>query len=292
MLAALVLGSPALAQATIAVEWSDGLVSVAADASPRAEVLREVARQAEIDVVGIEMVGDDAVTVRLTRVSPLEAVQRLLKDVPVVLVEEPAPDGEMRLASVRLYARGAPGAVTWAGDGQDDSATLDDDRDPLERSDNRGLLVALLQDGDDERADVALEVLEARDPALMIRELLMAAQSDEPAQRMQAIRLLERTGRIDSATAVAALDHALADDDEAIKAFAISALSTRGAAGLEALRRTFRRSSRDVRLMVLEAVSERDGDSALLREALDDLDPLVRQFAASRLSRSDTPGGG
>jgi hypothetical protein len=255
-------------------------------------VLREVARQAEIDVVGIEMVGDDAVTVRLTRVSPLEAVQRLLKDVPVVLVEEPAPDGEMRLARVRLYARGAPGAVTWAGDGQDDSATLDDDRDPLERSDNRGLLVALLQDGDDERADAALEVLEARDPALMIRELLMAAQSDEPAQRMQAIRLLERTGRIDSATAVAALDHALADDDEAIKAFAISALSTRGAAGLEALRRTFRRSSRDVRLMVLEAVSERDGDSALLREALDDLDPLVRQFAASRLSRSDTPGGG
>jgi hypothetical protein len=66
----------------------------------------------------------------------------------------------------------------------------------------------------------------------------------------------------------------------------------RGAGGLSVLQRTFRGADRDVRLMVLQAVSERDGDSTLLREALTDTDAQVRQFATSRLSKTGTPGGG
>jgi hypothetical protein len=294
LLAALVFATPLVVHAGLTVEWSDGLLSVAAEASPRSEVLHEVARQAEIEIAGLEAVGDDAVTMRLTRVSPLEAVQRLVKDLPVVLVEERVADGSIRLASVRLYAQRAPGFGGWESEevGGDGDSTSGDHREALERSESesRPLLAVLLGD-DDEQADAAREVLEARNPTWMIRELLVAAQSDVADRRLQAIRLLERTARIDNATAVAALDHALADDDDTVKTFAIGALSMRGAEGLESLRRAFRSSNRDVRLMVLEAVSERDRDSMLLREGLDDVDPQVRQFAAFRLSHADTPEG-
>jgi hypothetical protein len=210
-------------------------------------------------------------TLSLVRVPALDAIRRLLDGVPAVVVEERAPDGDLRVVSIRVFTRPETEASGWAG------ALGDDD---IRRA---------LWHGDDQEADMAQDVLEARDPAAMVREVLLASRSETSEQRFRALRLLDRAGSVERATTVAALGEAMTDDDAAIKAFAIRALAARGGEGLAMLRRAFRDGSRDDRLMVLQAVSERDVDSMLLREALGDPDQQVRSFAASRLSGSERP---
>jgi hypothetical protein len=262
------------AGATLRVESTDGLVSVAADDVPRAQILEEIARRTAIDIVGLESLGGDAMTLHVARVPPLEAIRRLLDGVPAVIVEHRAEDGAFHVASVHIFGRPESEDLESAGPVLDDSVRR-----------------ALWQ-GDDHEADVAQDALEARDPAAMVREVLIVSRSESAEQRLRALRLLDRAGSVDRATTVAALGEAAADDDAAVKAFAIRALAVRGEEGRAMLRRVFRDGGRDDRLMVLQAMSERDDDATLVREALDDTDPEVRRFAAFRLSRPDTPGGG
>lgn len=250
-------------------------------------MLGAVGRETGLEIVGLDALAEEAVTVHLRRVPLLDAMRQLIGDVPAVLVEERAPDGGPRLVTVWVFARsgtqrGTTEEAEGGGEGEADSVTrTSTDREALEDADEVALRHALLQSDDEDRADAALEVLDAREPAAMISALLVAARSADTGQRLHALRLLDRAAGVDSATAVAALDHAVTDDDEAIRAFAIGALAMRGAGGLSVLQRTFRGADRDVRLMVLQAVIERDGDSALVREALTDSDSQVRQFAIS-----------
>jgi hypothetical protein len=292
----LAIACPALAHASLRVDWTDELITITAETVSRSEVLAAVGRAAGVEIVELEVMAPEPVSMRLSRVPLLDAVRRLIGDVPAVLMEERQPDGELRLVSVWVFARSH--ARQWAADGSEGGAEADaamradTATHALEAADGTALRQALLQSDDEERAQAALDVLEAREPAAMISALLVAARSADAGQRLHALRMLDRAGAVDSSTAIAALDHAMTDDDEAIKAFAIGALAVRGAGGLSVLQRTFRGADRDVRLMVLQAVSERDGDSPLLREAVTDTDAQVRQFATFRLSKTGTPGGG
>ncbi len=291
----LALGCATHAHARVHVEWTDERLTVTADTMSRSAVLAAVARATGVEVVGLEAMAEETVSVNLSGVPLIDAVRRLIGDVPAVLMEERQPDGGLRLVGVWMFARSqsrqdegseSDGGANAVGGARANS------RDAMEAADGAALRHALLQSDDEERALAALDVLEVREPAAMISALLVAARSADAAQRLHALRMLDRAGAADSATAIAALDHAITDNDEAIKAFAIGALAVRGAGGLSVLQRTFRDADRDVRLMVLHAVSERDGDSPLLREAVTDTDAQVRQFATSRLPKTGTPGGG
>jgi len=255
-----------LAGATLRVDATDGLVSVAADDVPRAQILEEIARRTAIDVVGLEFLGDDAMTLHVARVPALEAIRRLLEGVPAVIVESRAENGAFHVASVHVFGRPE-------SHGPESTGPVLDDR--LRRA---------LWQGDDHEADVAQDALEERDPAAMVREVLIVSRSEAAVQRLRALRLLERAGSVDRTVAVAALGEAATDDDAAVKAFAIGALAVRGEEGRAMLRRVFRDAGRDDRLMVLQAASERDDDATLVREALDDADPEVRRFAGSRIA--------
>src|SRR5207247_8105065 len=166
--------------------------------------------------------------------------------VPAVIVEHRGEDGAFHVASVHIFGRPEPHGSESAGPVLDDSVRR-----------------ALWQ-GDDDEADVAQDALEARDPTAMVREVLIVSRSEAAEQRLRALRLLDRAGSVDRATTVAALGEAAADDDAAVKAFAIRALAVRGEEGRAMLRRVFRDGGRDDRLMVLQAMSERDDDATLV----------------------------
>ena len=256
LVVALAVASPAGARTNVRVEWTDGLVSIIADAMPRAAVLRALSRETGVEFVGVESLADETVTLNLGRLPLVDAVRRVIGDLPVVLVEDRGPDGTLRLVYVRIFARAD--SPPWSGG----------------------------------EAEFAREIeIREGEASTSIKALLAAAHSPDTRQRLDAVRMLDGAGHVDSATAIAALDHAATDADEAIKAFAIDALTARGADGLSLLRRIFRGGNRNVRLMVLQAVSTRDGDSALLHEALTDTDAQVRGFAMSRLSNPEMAGG-
>ena len=269
-----VFGGPAIADATLHVDWANGLLTVDADAAPRSQILGEIARRAGIDVVGLGAVGDEVMTLHLVRVDAFQAIRRLLDGRPSVVVEERAPNGDLQVTSIRIFTDSDTAASEQVGPHDSD--------DGVRRA---------LWHGDDQEADAAQAALEARDPAAMVREVLIASRSETSEQRMRALRLLDRAGSVERATTVAAMGEAMTDADETVKALAFRALAVRGEEGLAMLRRAFRDGSRDDRLMVLQAVSERDRDSVLLREALADPDPQVRRFAESRLFNSGAPGG-
>jgi hypothetical protein len=105
---ALTIACPALAHAGLRVEWTDGLITITADTVPRETVLEAIGREAGVEVVGLDAMPQETVTLRFTRVPLLDAVRRLVGDVSAVLTEERAPDGGLRLVSVRVFAHSPP----------------------------------------------------------------------------------------------------------------------------------------------------------------------------------------
>ncbi|MEX2145653.1 MAG: hypothetical protein WED01_01405, partial [Candidatus Rokuibacteriota bacterium] len=152
----LAIACPTLAHASLRVEWTDGLLTITADTVPRSAVLAAVGRAAGVEVIGLDVMAQDTVTVSLARVPLLEAVRRLIGDVPAVLLEERQPEGSLRLVSVWIFARShsRPGTDS-PDDGDDDAeagARADTAGDGMEAADGPALRHALLDSGDEERA--------------------------------------------------------------------------------------------------------------------------------------------
>jgi hypothetical protein len=105
---ALTIACPSLAHASLRVEWTDGFISITADTVPRAAVLRAIGRETGVEVVGLDAMPQETVTLRLTRTPLLDAVRRLIGDVSAVLMEERAPNEGLRLVRIRVFAHSQP----------------------------------------------------------------------------------------------------------------------------------------------------------------------------------------
>jgi hypothetical protein len=149
-----------------------------------------------------------------------------------------------------------------AGGGDSGSCTTDGTQ--CGRTDAANARTDVTQDGQDETG-----------------QLLVAAHSQDAAQRADAIARLAAEGR-DEAAVREALEAALADENADVRAQAVAGLAHgEGSAAAAVLQEAMHDRDASVRLM---AVDHAGNDAALLQQALDDSDETVRSFAATKLA--------
>jgi len=112
-------------------------------------------------------------------------------------------------------------------------------------------------------------------------QLLKAAQSKNPAERAEAMNSLLSGGRKGDPAVKAALEQGLSDQDERVRAQAISSFSRReGSGAAAALQQALHDASVNVRLMAVDGITD---DTALLQQAINDSDETIRMLAATKL---------
>ena len=112
-------------------------------------------------------------------------------------------------------------------------------------------------------------------------QLLKAAQSKNPAERAEAMNSLLSGGRKGDPAVKAALEQGLSDQDERVRAQAISSFSRReGSGAAAALQQALYDASVNVRLMAVDGIND---DTALLQQAINDSDETIRVLAATKL---------
>jgi hypothetical protein len=111
--------------------------------------------------------------------------------------------------------------------------------------------------------------------------LLKSAQSKIPTERAEAIGALLAGGRKGDPAVKAALELALTDKDDNVRAQAISSLAHReGSGAAAAIQEAMHDKSTDVRMMAVDGITD---DIALLQQAINDSDETVRSLAAVKL---------
>jgi hypothetical protein len=120
-------------------------------------------------------------------------------------------------------------------------------------------------------------------------DLLKMAKSASPAERVDAIGALLAEGRKGDPDVKAALEQALTDQDENVRAQAISTLAHReGSDAVPAIREALNDSSVDVRMMAVDGITD---DVALLQQAVNDSDETVRSLANVKLQELTQSNG-
>jgi hypothetical protein len=155
----------------------------------------------------------------------------------------------------------------------------------VEKNNMEALQKALLNPDEAIRAR-ALELLAERDKQGATGVLLGLTKSDEPKLRLQALSLLQESGRGDDSILLPTLGAALSDEDISIKAYAVEVLADRGGPeAMDYLHQAIRDPNPEVRVMVLENAVQQERALPLLQEALQDEDEAVRSLAAFLLTR-------
>ncbi len=114
-------------------------------------------------------------------------------------------------------------------------------------------------------------------------DLLKLSESKDPKERVEAISSLLSAGRPGDPAVKAALEHALTDQEDIVRAQAISSLARReGASAKAMLQKALHDKAVDVRMMAVDGITD---DISLLQEAINDEDETVRALATLKLEQ-------
>jgi hypothetical protein len=114
-------------------------------------------------------------------------------------------------------------------------------------------------------------------------ELLNLSESKDPKERVEAISALLSAGRPGDPAVKAALERALTDQEDSVRAQAISSLARREGAGAKAmLQKALHDKAVDVRMMAVDGITD---DISLLQEAINDKDETIRALATLKLEQ-------
>jgi hypothetical protein len=117
-------------------------------------------------------------------------------------------------------------------------------------------------------------------------QFLAQTKATDPGQRAEAITNLISGGMKDDPNVRKALEEAMTDKDAGVRAQAITALARReGEGAAEQLRQALKDSDTNVRMMAVDSAGT---DAGLLQQALTDKDPMIRDYAASKLEALNT----
>jgi hypothetical protein len=112
-------------------------------------------------------------------------------------------------------------------------------------------------------------------------QLVEQTKAKTPELRAEAITNLISGGVKDDPNVRKALENALADKDPDVRGRAIAALAKReGEGASEELRHALQDTDVSVRMIAIESAGN---DSVLLQQALNDKDPMIREYATSKL---------
>ena len=316
--------SPSRAESPVKVDWNKGRLSVAAENAELSQILREVALQTGIEIRGPQDIGQ-RVSMHFSDVSLEKGLKALLDGVDYAVLGDISSPERARAAHVvvfgllasdsnrngasnattgdvpvsrasRLHRRRlakARGAVQGKPGSEGDEPNQEELATAVEAAAARGDLDALskaVQKSDPTVRTEAFEKLSKLDPQAAMDALSSVLNSDQPAERLQALQLLDQSERADKDAVVSAMGQALSADDPSIKDYAIQALARRaGSQEIDLLRQALGDPDPAVRLMVLESVGQEPGSLPLLQQALNDGDPSV-SAAASQLLKAANQG--
>ncbi len=221
----------------------EGLVTVEAKDAPRVSVLKEIGAKAGFEVMPTRRLQPHGVTLSLSRVSALEAIEALADDISYALLFDPAPEGEegSRLTAVRIGLPSADqrrasrerfakareamrqGGRPGQGQGQGPGGMRIIRRPPMERED----VLAGVESNDVELREKAVSYLDAEGEDLDLLAKIVA-EDDDPTVRATAA---ERLSHSESITSVRALVAALDDPEKEVVLEAIDGLSFVGDPG-------------------------------------------------------------
>jgi HEAT repeat protein len=134
----------------------------------------------------------------------------------------------------------------------------------------------------------AFEEMSKLNPQAAIDALSNSLKSDQPAQRLQALQLLDQSEHTDDDLVVSAMGQALSEEDVSVKDYAIQALARRGGSQeMDLLRQAMTDPDPAVRLMVLESVGQETEGLPLVQQAVNDSDPSVSSAASQLLKAAN-----
>jgi len=284
------------ASGRLRVEWTGQYLSIVADAVPLEHIVREVARQAGLEISGVESV-PEPVSIRFSQLPLRAGLERILARVGRLLVEEPVPGGGSRVTRVLLFGSGAGGhrapQVTEPAPGEPrgeavvtpdvpwpDTLAADPEDDEFSREvlRNPGGIVAVTTPGSPMQWDERHTVLAPDGDATGERSM----------QRLHAVLLLGDAPDDGTETALTTLHGALGDGDAAVRTNAVHALAARGGSiAWDALRQGLHDPDPAVRLAVVENAAQSQEGRALLDEARLDPDEAVRALAEFWATQGD-----
>lgn len=276
LIVAVLVPAPAAAEPALAVEWTQGRLSVTAEEAPLANALREVARQTGLQVNGAEALSD-TVTVRFSGLSLSEGLRRLLARVDHVLVEETSAHGEARPILALFVGRPFAGNSLPRPEG-DEMATVEDA--PGERLDR------FLADPDPAVRRWAVERLGDVGDQWALPRVFAALRDEDAGVRESALGALAQYG----SAAVEPLTGLFESErSPAVRAAALGVLGqVGGAAVADLVRGMLGDPDPRIRRAAVEALGQAGGPVATeaLRTAVADRDPGVRAAALGRLGFS------
>jgi hypothetical protein len=275
-------------ESTLTVTWRDARLGVTADGVSRARILEELARQASLEVRGLDALPAEPVTLRLAGLTLEEGLRRLLAGVRAyVLVEEASSDNDHRLVRLVVVSPRAGGAAPATG-----GPAPEGEMTPVGVPAALTGLEAAAEQGDVETlGTLARELLAGPDRSEALVRLLTVARRPNPPTRLLALQLLHDTRESGATDVLQTVGEATADADPSVKEWAIQALAewTEPAAA-RFLRGALRDPDPAVRMQVVESLARTEEGRLLIGEALADEDPAIRAFARFWLEQ-DAPEG-
>lgn len=300
----------ARAESSLAIEYKQGRVSVVAEAIPLAQVLREVAQRAGIEILGSEKL-QESISVSFSSLSIREALQKLLVSVNHLVIEDKPPQGGTKPMRVLIVGRRSEASLQSAQpeairNEEELSEVVNPEKAQKEYEKRLKAVEASAQAGDEQALRQALldseplvqaralELLAAHDREKIAAHLIDLTKTSQPQTRIQALHLLSESELADEETIVSSLGDALVATDENVKAYAIEALAKRdGPEAMTYLQQAFRDPDPKIRRMVVENAAPQDAQGVLLQEARWDPDETVRSFASfwlEQLGSEDAQG--
>ena len=301
---------PRRAESLIKVDWKQGRLSVDAENAELSHVLREVAQQTGIEILGAQDIGQ-LVSIHLSDVSLQKALKALLDGQDYAVLGDISSPQKARTAQVVVLGglaapdsnRNSLSDAAGSGAPAERAVRIHRNRRSKEEEGSDPDRAAAAIEAAAAKADVeslaktikgsdptlqaqAFEELYKLNPHAALSALNSELQSDQPTQRLQALELLDQFDQADNDTIISALGQALKADDPSLKDYAIQALARRGGSQeLELLRQALGDPDPAVRFMVVETVGRRLEALSLLQHALSDSDPSV-SAAASQLLKA------
>jgi hypothetical protein len=268
---------------------------VNAEKAPLAQVLKEIADRAGVEVQGVERIQAE-ISVNFFRFPLRTGLEKVLANANYLFLEGSTTPGATRPALVVVFGKRDSASeqeiVVAEGMKSQKEMEMDNVADGLQAlqaaalEGNTEALRKALSDPNPTVQATALDLLVEKDGQGTVPLLVEATKSKQAEVRFRALELLNNS-QADAGTVTAALGQAISGEDRASKSYALRALAERG--GAEAtgyLRQALQDPDPSIRMGAIDTIVRSvppEQRLPLLQEAAQDQDTTVRSAASAWL---------
>jgi hypothetical protein len=261
------------------VDYSKGLLSVSAERVPLSQVLQAISQRTGLQVHGLQEAGQP-VSVHFSDAPVSEGVQNLLADKNYVLLGDLASGPDVSQARVVLLSAVSGADIDLGGDHRPPPPPVNEAQRSLWRSQ--------MMSKNPAEQDAGFREVSRLGPKEAFDALKDVLDNGDGVARLRALQLMDQDGQLDRAAVMSVLSAALDDHDTVLRDYSIQALGRETSAeSLNLLRQQLDSGDPNVRLNVVQAVSQRPDARPLLQQAASDPDPSVNALANELIHSGD-----